>query len=153
MIGKFFHKHLSNKQVQRVGRTLGRNWNKSLKSCPPCHSQSPLLTDFYYPPPFPHTLSKSGMKLVCNVNIVYGISSLRTRICPETSSKLYVHEFGFCSSVAQCRANKSYERVDWSFFLLRLTFSAWLVEPLPKISFKRFLQTTKTKCSFLSFSR
>jgi hypothetical protein len=36
---------------------------KSLKSFPPCYSQSPL-------PHFP--LRKSGLKLVCNVNIVYG---------------------------------------------------------------------------------
>ncbi len=26
------------------GRILGRNWNKSLKSFPPCYSQSPILT-------------------------------------------------------------------------------------------------------------
>ncbi len=48
------------------GRILGRNWDKSL---PPCYLQSPQLTDFTPPPPPP---SKSGLKLVCNVNIVYG---------------------------------------------------------------------------------
>jgi hypothetical protein len=32
--------------VQYRGRILGRNWDKSLKSFPPCYSQSPLLTDF-----------------------------------------------------------------------------------------------------------
>jgi hypothetical protein len=48
------------------GRILGRNWDKSLKSFPPCYSQLPLLTDFTSP----H--SKSGLKLVCKVNIVYG---------------------------------------------------------------------------------
>ncbi len=36
-------------------------------NCPPCYSQSPLLTDFTPPSP----LSKSALKLVCNVNIVY----------------------------------------------------------------------------------
>ncbi len=40
------------------------------KSFPPCYSQSPLLT--YLIPPPPPSLSKSGLKLVCNVNIVYG---------------------------------------------------------------------------------
>ena len=40
---------------------------KSLKSFPPCYSQSTLITD--PPPPLP---SKNGLKLVCNVNIVYG---------------------------------------------------------------------------------
>jgi len=33
------------------GRILGRNWNKSLKSFPPCFSQSPLLRDFTPLPP------------------------------------------------------------------------------------------------------
>jgi hypothetical protein len=28
------------------GRIIGRNWDKSLKSFPPCYSQSPLLMDF-----------------------------------------------------------------------------------------------------------
>jgi hypothetical protein len=36
-------------------------------SFPPCYSQSPLLTDFT--PFFPSR--KSGLKLVCNINIVY----------------------------------------------------------------------------------
>ncbi len=53
------------------GQILGRNPDKSLKSCvPPCYSQSPLLRDFTSPPPLP--LSKSGLKLVCNVNIAHG---------------------------------------------------------------------------------
>ncbi len=51
------------------GRILGRNWNKSLKTCPPFYSQSPRL--FLTPPP-PILLSKSELKLVCNVKIVYG---------------------------------------------------------------------------------
>ena len=47
---------------QARGQILGRNWDKSLKSFPPCYSQSPLLTDFTPP----------EKKVVCNVNIVYG---------------------------------------------------------------------------------
>jgi hypothetical protein len=31
------------------GRILRRNWDKSLKSFPPCYSKSPLLTDFTRP--------------------------------------------------------------------------------------------------------
>ncbi len=50
------------------GRILRRSWDKSLESFPPCYSQSPLLTDFNPPPP----PKKSELKLVCNVNIVYG---------------------------------------------------------------------------------
>ncbi len=41
--------------------------DKSLKSFPPCYSQSPLLRIL---PPLPH-LRKSGLKLVCNVNIIF----------------------------------------------------------------------------------
>ncbi len=51
------------------GRTLGRNWFKSLQSFPPCYSQSPLPTN---PPPHPHPLNQRDLKLVCHVNIVYG---------------------------------------------------------------------------------
>jgi hypothetical protein len=61
------------------------------KNFPPCYSQSPLLTD-------PPALSKSGLKLVCNVNIACTYtetSSLKTlKIMPRN---LDVHEFGFRS--------------------------------------------------------
>ncbi len=43
-------------------------------------------------------LSKSGLKLVCNINIVYGnLKSEKSQdyVCPETSTKLFFHEFGF----------------------------------------------------------
>jgi hypothetical protein len=46
------------------GRILGRNRDNSRKSCPACYLQSLLLSDFT-------PLSKSSLKLVCNVNIVY----------------------------------------------------------------------------------
>jgi hypothetical protein len=61
------------------GRILRRNWDKSLTSFPPCYSQSPLLTDFT-PPPF---LSKSGLKLVCNVKseIYQGYAQKPQRNC------------------------------------------------------------------------
>jgi hypothetical protein len=41
---------------------------KFLDVFPPCYSQSPLLTDFTLP-----RLAISGLKLVCNVNIIHGI--------------------------------------------------------------------------------
>ncbi len=67
---------------------FGLNWDKSFKK-PLCYSQSPLLTD---PPPPPH--EQSCLKLVCNVNIVYGnLKSENCQVRPETSTKLYVHEF------------------------------------------------------------
>jgi hypothetical protein len=54
------------------GWILGRSWDNSLKSFPPCYSQLPLLTDFTPLPTSPPHLRKSGLKLVCNVNIVHG---------------------------------------------------------------------------------
>jgi hypothetical protein len=72
------------------GRILGRNWDKSL-FLPAIHSH--LYYGFYSPLP----LSKSGLKLVCNVNIVYG--NLKSENSQEYAlkpqRKLYVHEFGF----------------------------------------------------------
>ncbi len=75
------------------GRILRRDWYKSLKSFTPCYSQSHLITEIL-PIPF---LSKSGLKLVCNENIVYlNLKSEDSQDCPqETSTKLYVREFGF----------------------------------------------------------
>jgi hypothetical protein len=75
------------------GRILGRNWDKSLKSFPSCYSQSPLLMDFTARP-----LEQKWVyfKLVFNVNIVLNRKS--ENICPETSTKRYVHEFGFRST-------------------------------------------------------
>ncbi len=79
------------------GRILGRNWDKSLKSFLPCHSQSLLLTNLNPPTP---PLSKSGLKLVCNVNILYGnLKSENSQDdAQQTSTKLYVHEFAIVRS-------------------------------------------------------
>jgi hypothetical protein len=79
------------------GRILGRNWDKSLKSFPPCDSQSsPLYTNGFYSPP-PPPWAKVVWNWFSNVNIhCIGkpqVSEL-SRLCPETSTKLYVHEFG-----------------------------------------------------------
>ncbi len=69
---------------------------KSLKSLPPCYSQSPLLTLLNPPPPPPHPPSKSGLKLVYILNITYirkrQVWEL-SRLCPENSTKLSVHEY------------------------------------------------------------
>jgi hypothetical protein len=53
------------------GQILGRNWDKSLKSVPPCFLQSPLQTDFNPltpPPPLEQKLFETGLQ----VNIVHG---------------------------------------------------------------------------------
>ncbi len=58
-------------------RILGRNPDKSHKSFPPCYSQSP----------FP-----MGSEIHTKVSFWELL-----RLCPETSTKLYVHEIGFSS--------------------------------------------------------
>jgi hypothetical protein len=50
-IGPFFYQLHEMKQTR--GPILGRNWNKSLKSFPPCYLQEPLLKEFSPPPPPP----------------------------------------------------------------------------------------------------
>jgi hypothetical protein len=88
--------HLSSRNLS-LRSNFERNWDKRLKgfsSLPFTDSQSPLLTDFLPPPP---PLSNSGLKLVWNVNIVYGNLWELSRLCPEASMKLYVDEFGFCT--------------------------------------------------------
>ncbi len=71
---------------------------KVLKSFPSYYSQSHLPMDFTPTHPLPPPLSKSGLKLVCNVIIVYGNLSLKTlKIMPRNLNEI-VHEFGFCSS-------------------------------------------------------
>jgi hypothetical protein len=57
-------------------RILGRNWDKSLKSFPPCYSQSLLLTDFTPPP----------LEQVCNVKIVCG--NLKSENSQDYAQKL-----------------------------------------------------------------
>jgi hypothetical protein len=59
------------------------------KSFLPCYLHSPLLTDFD-PPPFETFLWSKHCKRKPQV---WELS----RLCPETSTKLYVHEFGFSS--------------------------------------------------------
>ncbi len=51
--------------LESWGWILG--WNRD--RFPPCYSQSPPLADFTPPPP---PMNKSDLKLVCNVNIVFG---------------------------------------------------------------------------------
>ncbi len=76
------------------GQIRGRNWDKSLNSFPACYSQSLLLTDFTPPPP---PSSKSGLKLVCKVNIVYGNLMYENSqdYAQKPKKKLYVHEFAY----------------------------------------------------------
>ncbi len=56
------------------------------------YSQSTLLTDFTPSSPW----RKSGLKLVCNRHCIRKPQVWElSRLCHETSTKLYVHKFGF----------------------------------------------------------
>ncbi len=83
--------------VQQLSRDqiLGRIWDK--KSFPHCYSQF-TATSTTQSPPAPPPPPSNSLKLVCNVNIAYETNWL----CPETSTKLYVREFGFRSKSNLC---------------------------------------------------
>ncbi len=79
------------------GQILWRNWDKGLKSFPPCYS--PLLMDFT--PPRAKVVKNRFGNINCELS----------RLCPETSTKLYVHKFGFwdCWESLLSREKKSIE--------------------------------------------
>jgi hypothetical protein len=81
-----------------------------LKSFPPCYSQSPLQTDFNPPPPPPpeQQLFETGLY---SVNILYG--NLKSENSQETSTKVYVHEFGFRANASSCLLDAAHSQ----FFL------------------------------------
>ncbi len=87
------------------GRILGRNWDKSLQSFPPCYSQLPLLTD----------LSKSGLKLVCNVNIVYGnLKSEKSQDYaqkPQRNLRSWIRLL-YCPSPIRSAAESSIQKIE-----------------------------------------
>jgi hypothetical protein len=80
------------------GRILGRKWDKSLKSFP---EDSTLLT--YFTPPLP--MSKSGLKLVCNVNI------LLRNLKPENSQDYAQKHQRNCTFMNLASGNPMYAKV------------------------------------------
>ncbi len=76
------------------------------------YSHAPLPMDFT---PLPPTPSKSGLKLVCNLNM-YCIPQVweLSRLCPETSNKLYVHEYGFWITVTVVSAHLWVSSCSWT---------------------------------------
>jgi hypothetical protein len=115
------------------GRILGRNPDKSLKSFPPCYSQSPLQLclensissnshNLLHISSNSHNfLSISTVQLLYAVkekegkperkpySLPYGLRnpyrnlSELSSLCPETLMELYDHEFGFRSMPLSCR--------------------------------------------------
>jgi hypothetical protein len=82
------HKLLLNIVDNRNRRVLGYNRDKSLKSFPPCYSQSPspLLTDFTPPPPLEQIWVETG--LYSNVNIVYRNLMITLKIMPSNRNEI-----------------------------------------------------------------
>jgi hypothetical protein len=96
----------------RRGRILGRNPDKSIKSFPPCYSQSPLerCLEISISSSSRNLLQFFSVQLLCTVKEKEGKPDRKpyhylrnpyrnlkseSRLCPETSAKLYLHEFGF----------------------------------------------------------
>ncbi len=91
---------------------------------------SHLYKRIFTPTPTPPPLNKVGLKLVCNVNIVQKSRISKTqRLCPETSMKLYVLEFGssalinmLCTMCAFCTmyiVHLCKKRRTYSWLLIR----------------------------------
>ncbi len=108
------------------GRILGRNWEKSLQSFPSCYSQSTLLADFTPPSPW----RKSCLKLVCNRLCIRKPQVWElSRLCQETSTKLYVHEFGFW--ILPCYLRLECEFTTTAVFLKRI-LQIWTFPSCPR---------------------
>jgi hypothetical protein len=84
------------------GRILGRNWDKSLRSFPPCYSQSHLLMDFAPPPP-PFLLSichlYSNIAFFHKKLLAFSISIRRLFLIKTPCSIIFIWLF---SSQHQC---------------------------------------------------
>ncbi len=85
---------------ESICKILGRNWDKSLQSFPPWYSQSPLLTDFISLPSLEQKCLKLGLS--CKHCIRKPKVRELSRLCPETSTKLYVCGI-FIDCVDKCR--------------------------------------------------
>ncbi len=91
-------------------RILERNWVKSFLLA--------IYSHLYYQILLPPPLSKSGVKLFCKHCIWKPQAWKLSRLCPKTSTKLSVHEFGFClSSLAPPPPVNRLMTAYWSFVL------------------------------------
>ncbi len=105
------------------GRILGRNPDKSLQSFSACYSQSPLQVCFeisissnsrnflqflQFSYCVLYTVKEKGRNPDRKpYPLTYGLKIHTetwelSRLCPETSTKLYVHEFGFSTRLGCC---------------------------------------------------
>ncbi len=121
------------------GRILGRNPDTSLKSFPPCYSQSHLqlwLKDLYF--------FKLTQPLTVSVKEKWGkperkpyplplrnpyrnLKSELSRLCSETPIKLYVNEFGFRSKINNSTKG-SHRRASpspWSMCCYMMAVQKW----------------------------
>ncbi len=98
----------------------------------PCYSQSPLLTDITLTP------CKSGLKLVCNVNIVNGNQKSEhsqdyAQKPPQRNCAL--HEFGFQMWQRALRAGKVFSCWKFWIYSLYIYYLAISLSPLALLLF------------------
>ncbi len=108
--------------IYRWGRILRRNWDNSLKIFPPCYCIFTSTYGFYSLPGKPQVWELS-------------------RLCPETSTKLCVHEFGFCSHPHDVNSE------NWERILIESIIDAEKVPFHLKsrlLSWKVYMNTKKT---------
>jgi len=135
------------------GRILGRNWDESLKSFPPCYSQSSLqlcleISSYFFKLTQP--LIVSTVQLYCTLerrkeeNLIENHTprpmvkkSMQkpqvwelSRSFPETSTKFYVHEFGFCTGILLIKSCETYCS-KFSYLLVAILGGQCSGRPLP----------------------
>jgi hypothetical protein len=107
-----FVSYCAYRAYQFRGRIPGRNSDKSLKTFPPCYSQSPLVYSFA----FEISIYSNSRNLKSENSQDYAqkpqVWELK-RLCPEPLTKSYVHEFGFSRiPIAQLIFYFYFERID-----------------------------------------
>jgi hypothetical protein len=97
---------------ERFGVSLHATYRDPiLELIPPCYSQSPLLTDFTPPAP-----DQSGLKLVCNVNVIIRKPQVRELCCMFMNSASG-HGKSFCVSAWEYKA--THKKYGNFFFLTK----------------------------------
>ncbi len=133
------YSNIKSHQIPTRGRLLGRNPDRSLKIFLLLRVTSTALrflflqihvTSYSFYSALLYTIKKKGGKPDIKPQpfpMVLEIHTELSRSCPETSKKLYVHEFGFRSesffSIVSLQVSKreKFKGKAWCFFRMRIT--------------------------------